>query len=60
MRHAPYRIGPVERDAWLRHMRRAVDSLDARSGAGRTLWDYLERAAYFMVNVMDEAPGPAR
>src|SRR5262245_29352432 len=27
MRHAPFRIGPAERDAWVGHMRRAVDSL---------------------------------
>ena len=25
MRHAPFRIGPLERDAWLRCMRIAVD-----------------------------------
>jgi hemoglobin len=28
MRHAPFRVGPAERDAWLRHMRAAVESLD--------------------------------
>ena len=28
MRHAPFAVGPAERDAWLRHMRRAVDALD--------------------------------
>lgn len=50
MRHAPFRVGPVERDAWLAHMRRAVDSLDLPAEADRALWDYLERAAYFMVN----------
>src|ERR1700744_3089864 len=27
MRHAPFVIGPAERDAWLRHMRRAVDQM---------------------------------
>src|SRR5512132_2803440 len=27
MRHAPFAIGPAERDAWLRHMTAAVDSL---------------------------------
>jgi len=55
MRHAPYRIGPAERDAWLRHMRHAVDSLDLPSDREQTLWGYLERAAIFMVNVTDEA-----
>ncbi|MEO3748304.1 globin [Plantactinospora sp. B5E13] len=58
MRHAPFRVGPVERDAWLHHMRRAVDSLDLPAEQAETLWQYLERAAYFMVNTMDETPGP--
>ncbi|WDZ84883.1 globin [Micromonospora cathayae] len=54
MRHAPFRIGPAERDAWLRNMRRAVDTLDLPPDLDTTLWDYLERAAYFMVNVMED------
>jgi hemoglobin len=58
MRHAPFRVGPAERDAWLHHMRRAVDSLDLPPDQYATLWDYLERAAYFMVNTMDDGPGP--
>ena len=28
MRHQPFAIGQVQRDAWLRHMTAAVDSLD--------------------------------
>ena len=28
MRHSPYRIGPIERDAWLRCMHTAVASID--------------------------------
>ncbi|TDB94131.1 globin [Micromonospora fluostatini] len=59
MRHAPFRIGAVERDAWLHHMRRAVDRLDLTPEASVALWDYLERAAYFMVNVMEDPAGPA-
>jgi hemoglobin len=55
MRHAPFRIGPDERDAWLRHMRRAVDSLNLPPDQDATLWDYLERAAMFMVNTFDPA-----
>ena len=53
MRHAPFKIGPVERDAWLHHMRRAVDSLELPPEQEATLWDYLERAAHFMVNSPD-------
>jgi hemoglobin len=54
MRHADFRIGPVQRDAWLRHMRRAVDGLCLPSDQEATLWSYLERAALFMVNTFDE------
>ncbi|MGH3713873.1 MAG: globin [Micromonosporaceae bacterium] len=50
MRHAPFRIGATERDAWLSHMRRAVDSLQLPAQLEAQLWDYLVRAAYFMVN----------
>jgi hemoglobin len=52
LRHAPFAIGPDERDAWLRHMRQAVDSLGLAPDAQATLWDYLSRAALSMVNTM--------
>jgi hemoglobin len=58
MRHAPFRVGIAERDAWLRHMRRAVDAINLEPAAAQQLWDYLERAAYFMVNVDDSAASP--
>ncbi|WBB76946.1 globin [Micromonospora sp. WMMD1128] len=54
MRHAPFRIGAAERDAWLRHMRHAVATLDLPPQLAATLWDYLERSAYFMVNAEDD------
>jgi hemoglobin len=57
MRHAPFRVGIAERDAWLRQMRRALDSLNLDPDDDATLWNYLERAAFFMVNVDEEAPG---
>src|SRR4029077_10014007 len=53
MRHAPFRVGPAERDAWLAHMRRAVTSLELKPEQEATLWDYLERAAWSMVNTLD-------
>lgn len=53
MRHAPFRVGPAERDAWLTHMRRAVESLNLPDEQAATLRDYLERSAYFMVNTME-------
>ena len=54
MRHAPFTIGPRERDAWLHHMRQAVDGLGLPADQQETLWTYLERAAFFMVNSMSE------
>jgi len=50
MRHAPFEIGERERDAWLRHMRDAVDDLDLHPQAAEMLWDYLSRAAHSLVN----------
>jgi hemoglobin len=54
MRHAPFSIGPAERDAWLGHMRRALDRLGLPPEQAARLWDYLERAAQFMVNAGPE------
>lgn len=56
IRHAPFAVSPAARDAWLRHMRRAVDSLGLPEEQAGALWDYLERAAYFMVNTDQDAP----
>ena len=50
MRHAPFAIGPAERDAWLAHMRDAVDSLELTAEQDATLWGYLEMAARSMQN----------
>jgi hemoglobin len=50
MRHAPFAVGPVERDAWLAHMRDAVDSLGLSDEHEATLWGYLEMAAHSMQN----------
>lgn len=54
MRHAPFRIGLRERDAWLTHMRAAVLSLSLPAELETELWTYLEHAAHFMVNSPDE------
>jgi hemoglobin len=59
MRHAPFAIGPAERDAWLTHMREAVDSLELSPEQHATLWGYLEMAAQSMQNRLsgDDATG---
>ena len=53
MRHAPYRIWFIERDAWLRCMHTAIASIDSVTlddDHRRELVDYLEMAAQAMVN----------
>jgi hemoglobin len=50
MRHVPYAVTPDQRDRWLEHMRIAVDELGLDQPLHDQLWDYLERAAYAMVN----------
>jgi len=50
MRHAPFRIGPDERDAWLRAMRIAVDDADLDDAHREQLWSYLESTAQHMTN----------
>ena len=54
MRHAPFVIGPAEREAWLRHMNRALDDLRAAARISDSdteeLRAYLEMAATTLVN----------
>jgi hemoglobin len=50
MRHVPFTIGMAERDAWLHHMREAMDELALPSEHDQTLWRYLTMAATSMVN----------
>ena len=57
MRHAPFRIGEAERDAWLRHMRTALDELRLDPQLDAQLWDYLVLAAYSLVNSPGRADG---
>ena len=54
MRHAQFPIGPKARDAWLSHMRKAVDSLGLSPADDAELWDYLQRAAHAMLNTFED------
>jgi hemoglobin len=54
MRHAPFTVGPRARDAWIKHMHAAVLTLHLPEEQETTLWEYLERAAQFMVNTFDD------
>jgi hemoglobin len=51
MRHAPFAIGVAARDAWLRHMRAAIEALDLPPAYATQLWAYLESAADSMRNL---------
>jgi hemoglobin len=50
MRHARFAIGEAERDAWLRHMRTALDELELDKALDQQLWEYLVMAAHSLVN----------
>lgn len=50
MRHAPFQVDEAARDAWLRHMRDAVEDLELTEDLEKRLWDYLLYAAHSMVN----------
>ena len=58
MRHAPFAIGPAERDAWLTHMRRPSTPWSSPPSRTPTLWGYLDMAALSMQNRFpDDAAG---
>ena len=50
MRHAPFAVDRAAHDAWLRHMRVAVDELKLEPELEGQLWDYLVYAATSMIN----------
>jgi hemoglobin len=50
MRHFRFSIGQAEREAWLRHMRAAVESSDATTADATALLDYFESAATSLIN----------
>lgn len=53
MRHNPFTIGPIERDAWLRCMHIAIDSIDEQTlddEHRRALIGYMDMAANSLMN----------
>ena len=58
MRHARFAIGEAERDAWLHHMRVALDEIGLDEEHRAQLWDYLVMAANSLVNVDPAHGGP--
>ncbi len=56
MRHAPFAVSPGARDLWLSHMRVALDESGMTPQQIETFWQYVHRAAHFLVNTFDEEP----
>jgi hemoglobin len=50
LRHQPFAIGQAERDAWLGHMKAAVDSLELAPAVRKALIGYFEAASIAMIN----------
>lgn len=53
MRHVPFHVGPIQRDAWLRCMRTAIAAIDAETmddAHRKALTEYMEMAAHSLVN----------
>jgi hemoglobin len=50
MRHFPFRIGQAERDAWLGHMRAAVEASPASAADADALMAYFESTATSLIN----------
>lgn len=56
MRHAPFAIDAAARDAWLTHMRAALDTLELPDELDDALWDHVYRGALMLVNRPDHDP----
>jgi hemoglobin len=50
LRHRPFAIGQVERDAWLGYMTAAVESLNLAPAVRKALLDYFDTASTAMIN----------
>jgi hemoglobin len=50
MRHAPFTVGVAQRDAWLKHMRDALDELALPEEADTMFWNYVVMAASSLLN----------
>jgi hemoglobin len=50
MRHARFVIDAAARDAWLGHMRAALDDVALPAGPDQVMWSYLTNAAQALVN----------
>lgn len=54
MRHQPFKINPLAREHWLRHMRTAVESVNLSALQQAEMWAYLDRASTAMLNTFED------
>ncbi|MGH3098447.1 MAG: globin [Streptosporangiales bacterium] len=54
MRHTPFHIDTKARDAWLGHMREALDEIELPAEQDRAFWDYIVMAANTLINVVED------
>ena len=58
MRHALFAVTPDARDRWLGHFRDALEEAQLAPEQFDTFWEYINRAAHFLVNTFDETVAP--
>jgi hemoglobin len=58
MRHARFAVTPDARDRWLDHFRAALEEAQLAPEHFEAFWEYINRAAHFLVNTFDEAVAP--
>lgn len=54
MRHARFKIGQKERDAWLTHMLAAIDEVGIQEPAKSLMAQYFKDASAFLINQPEE------
>lgn len=55
-RHVPFAVTPRLRDHWLSHMHDALERAELAPEHADQFWEYVVRAAHFLVNSPDEPP----
>lgn len=60
MRHAPFEIGPRERDIWLGYMLEAIEVVGIAEPARTEMREYFKRAATFMINKVEPGHLPLK
>lgn len=60
LRHLPFPIDKAARDAWMRHMHRALDETPLPDDVRAEMREYFERTATFLINQVPHGALPVR